>query len=363
MNSSWTIGRISGIVISIHWTFLILIAWIVFTNLQSGVDAISIVWSVAFVLSIFGCVILHELGHALTARRFNIGTKSITLYPIGGVASLESIPKKPKEELWVALAGPAVNVVIAIALSPLVNRELITQPETLQTIGPTNFLFAFVTVNLWLALFNLLPAFPMDGGRVLRALLAFKLSRYKATRIAAAIGQIMAILFVFAGFYVNPFLIFIGLFIFLGAQAEARQSQTEELAGDNTIGSITIRDFPTLPADGILQDAIDVILNSQNKNFIVQQNGNIIGTLSHRGIIQALGQRGTGVKVSDVMDRDFLTLQQDKRIDEALMELQQKKKTMAMVVSNNQFVGMIDTDNLVEFIMLQAAKKRFADQH
>ena len=182
-----------------------------------------------FVLSIFVTVFLHELGHALAAKKYNIKTKDITLLPIGGLARLESIPEKPKEELVVAIAGPAVNIGLAI-----ITGLFITIPDakdlTIQLSGginSSNFFLNFFIVNIWLALFNMIPAFPMDGGRVLRALLSMKFERYIATNIAARIGQIFAVGFVFVGFFSNPFLVFIGLIIFLGAQAEAQYTQAK----------------------------------------------------------------------------------------------------------------------------------------
>src|SRR5690606_27785084 len=181
-------------------------------------------WSLLLLATIFLCITLHEVGHALMARRYGIATRDITLLPIGGLARMEALPVKPWEELLVALAGPAVQLVIALILFPFVQR--IDPNLAMSSIGAVNFVPALFGVNIWLALFNLIPAFPMDGGRVFRALLAFRKGYVRATRTAASLGQLLAMVFVFAGFALNPFLIFIGLFIFLGAQAEAGMVET-----------------------------------------------------------------------------------------------------------------------------------------
>ncbi len=223
MSWSWKIARVAGIPIYIHWTFLILIAWLVYGHWSQGHDLATTVEGVGFVLSIFGCVVLHELGHALTARQFGVTTSDITLLPIGGVARLQRIPEHPSQELLVALAGPAVNVVIAGTLY-LAGVRLNVDANQADVLLRAGFWPKLMLVNIFLVLFNLLPAFPMDGGRVLRALLAMRLEYSRATRIAASVGQMMAILFFFLGLPPgNPFLMLIAVFVWIGAEAEARQ--------------------------------------------------------------------------------------------------------------------------------------------
>ena len=212
MKGSLRVGTIAGIGVFIHWTFVLIIFYLNFTSARASHD---IQWSVLFVLSIFATVLLHELGHALAAKRYGIGTKDITLLPIGGVARLERFPEKPGQELVVAIAGPAVNIVLALITALITSfPDMHEMDEFLAPgVNPDNFLVNFFFVNLWLALFNMIPAFPMDGGRVLRALLSFRLQRHVATRIAALTGQVIAVLFVVGGFFINPFLVLIGIFI------------------------------------------------------------------------------------------------------------------------------------------------------
>lgn len=356
MKYSLYLGNISGIKISVHWTFLILIFWIIFSNVRSGLTFNEIVWSVTFVLTIFVCVILHELGHALTAQRFKIKTKEISILPIGGVAQLESIPEKPKEELLVALAGPAVNIVIAAILYPFVTlgRE-IGELGTLSRIGPENFLLALMSINLWLALFNLIPAFPMDGGRVLRALLAFRLSHAKATAIAASIGQILAMVFVFLGFFYNPFLIFIGFFIFLGAQSEAAYAQSKLMLKGFTVNDVVMKEIPSIDANASVKEAAAKLLESQNKNFVVYENEKPVGTLSRDQIIKALGENGESASVAKVKDENMVILSPDMPLEDAWLKLQQEKKPFMLVIRDGRLEGVVDRENVAEFILIQTA--------
>ncbi len=221
MKWSLKVGRILGIDVYLHFTFLLLLGFLGFVTWQSTGSVDAAVNGVVFIATLFGCVLLHEFGHALMARRYGIKTSDITLLPIGGIARLERMPEKPRQELWVALAGPAVNLAIAAFLFVVAGGcgwiRVHPGSQPYQRLR----LQRLMTVNLVLVAFNLLPAFPMDGGRVLRALLAVRLGRRRATAIAANVGQAMAILFGVVGFFYNPFLIFIAIFVFLGAQAEA----------------------------------------------------------------------------------------------------------------------------------------------
>lgn len=353
MKNALFLGTVSGIKIFIHWTFLILIGWLVFSNLSRGLGGTEIVWSVLFVLTIFGCVTLHELGHALAAKRFNIKTRDITLLPIGGVAQLESIPEKPQEELIVALAGPAVNVVIFALLLLVLPRQAESLLE-LQQIGPSNFLYALMLVNMWLALFNMIPAFPMDGGRVFRALLAFRMDRAKATRIAAGLGQFLAIGFVFLGFFYNPFLVIIGLFIFLGAQSEAQHTETQSLMRGFTVRDALLVEVPDIAADATIEDATDKLLQGQNKHFLVKNDGHPVGTLGRDEIIRALGNLGKQALVRDAMRGDLTYLPSSMPLEEAWKTMQLQNQSFVLVGSPQQIVGALDSDNIAEFLMIRA---------
>ena len=226
MRWSWRIGRIAGISISVHVTFLLILLWIVVEEYALGLRAMA--GSVLYMVALFTIVVMHELGHALTARRFGIVTRDIILLPIGGVARLERMPRNPRQELLVAIAGPAVNVALALALLAIVRVTGPLPAATLYDFDPLlslrGFLYQLVFVNVVLALFNMLPAFPMDGGRVLRAVLAMRMSSYaRATGIAARIGRMLALALAAAGLYGlrNPFWVLIALFVWMAAGTEA----------------------------------------------------------------------------------------------------------------------------------------------
>src|SRR5947209_7360172 len=232
MSWRWRLGEWFGIVVYMHVTFLLLLGWVALVSLGQGLGWVGALEGIVLILLVFACVVLHEYGHALTARRYGIRTRDITLLPIGGVARLERMPRDPVQELWVALAGPAVNVVIAAVLMALI--LLLRGVPALAGAGlfggrplHDGLLPELLRVNIYLVLFNLLPAFPMDGGRVLRALLARRMAYERATRAAASVGQIMAFGFAFVGLLSNAFLLFIALFVYMGAEAEAQAVQVQ----------------------------------------------------------------------------------------------------------------------------------------
>jgi len=231
-NMKWKLGTLAGIGVYLHWSFWLLPFWIL---MSSGSGLSGAVGSVLFVFAIFGCVVLHELGHALMARHYGIGTRDITLYPIGGVASLERMPRRPSQELAIAVAGPAVNVVIAgVLFGILVVAGISVQGSALNLVGGS-FLLNLLAVNVFLVVFNMLPAFPMDGGRVLRALLAMRKPYVRATEIAARVGQGIAILLALAGMWTGGTLLFVAMFVFLAAQAELTMARRQEFASASSV--------------------------------------------------------------------------------------------------------------------------------
>ena len=214
MKWSWKLGRFAGIDAYVHASFLLLVAWAAWAAFQGAGTGLAALLGVVFLVGVFASVLAHEFGHALVARHYGIRTRRIVLWPIGGVAQLEGEPRSPKQELHIALAGPAVNFVLAGALF------LVVKLLGLPTLG---LLASLVVANLTLGIFNLIPAFPMDGGRVLRAFLATRLGGGRATEIAVRVGKVAAVIFVLAGLFGNPMLMLVGAFVWFAAGAESRR--------------------------------------------------------------------------------------------------------------------------------------------
>ena len=356
MKWSLSLGRIAGIRILVHWTFVLLLAWIVFSEMGRGSDLQTTLLSVGFVLTIFACVVLHELGHSLTAQRYGVQTKTITLLPIGGVASLERIPENPKQELLIALAGPAVNVVIAFILWLLLPSLRTIPDETFFTqITSSNFLYLLMFVNVMLVVFNAIPAFPMDGGRVLRALLAFKLGRVRATQIAANLGQLLAIFFVFLGFFGNPFLILIGIFVFFGAYSENMMVQHLDFLRGHSVREGMMTNYVSLAPTETVRDALDKLLLGSEHDFVVEQNGQVVGTISRMQLIQAIKNEQMQAPVTEIMTQEVRTFNVQDKLSEAYSELQKARASIYPVLENGHLAGVINSDNINEFILIKSA--------
>ena len=356
MGHAFLIGRIAGIRVLIHWTFLLLLGFIVFSEVRKGSDATAIMATIGFVVALFTCVLLHELGHSLTAKRYGIETRKITLLPIGGVASLERIPEDPKQELWVALAGPAVNVVIALLLYPFVASAGSFSEQGIGNLTTAQgFLYSLFRVNVVLVLFNALPAFPMDGGRVLRALLALRLGRAKATSIAAGLGQIIAVGLVFFGLFNNPFLVLIGIFVYFGAKTENVVVQHLELLKGYTVRNAMMTNFVTLAPTDNVKDAADKLLSGSDQDLIVVENNQAIGLMTRLLIIDSLRENRSNVPVADVMSRDFETVQISDSLADVYSNAQPRSNAFYPVLENHQLRGVIDMNNIQEFVTIRAA--------
>lgn len=350
----------AGIGLYVHATFLLLLAWIGVTDWLAGGTAAALD-GIAFILALFACVVLHELGHALTARRYGIRTRDITLLPIGGVSRLERIPDEPRQEVWVSLAGPAVNVVIAGVLYAWLSLSRAWQPLATLTMAGGPFLQRLLVVNVSLAVFNLLPAFPMDGGRVLRALLALRLDYVRATQVAAQVGQAMALAFGLIGLFANPFLLFIALFIWIGAAQEASMVQMRTALGGIPVSRAMLTDFRTVAADDPAQRVLDLILAGSQQDFPVVQGSNgarVAGVLLRADVLKALAQRGSDWLVRDVMRREFEVVDAADMLDSALARLQSCDCHALPVTSRGTLVGLLTMDNVGEFLRIQSALER-----
>jgi Zn-dependent protease/CBS domain-containing protein len=359
MKGALQLGKVSNIRIMVHWTFLFILVWVVFLEIQRGGNLESILFNLAFILVIFLCVLLHELGHGLMAKRFGIKTTKITLLPIGGVASLEGIPKNPRHELLVALAGPAVNLLIVLVLYfmlPVQGFLELHFTELLKklsefTLG--NFLFYLFVANLGLVIFNLIPAFPMDGGRVLRALLAMSTDRVKATQIAASIGQSIAVIFLLLGMLFNPFLILIALFVFLGAYGENKMVQQMALLEGHRVKEAMLTQITLMKPTDTIDKVVGVILSGAEKDFIVEEDGKPIGILTNADIIKNSKYRKKEVR--EIMKTTYKEIDLEAHLGDVLRTVAVQKEYFFPVLNRKGLlVGAIDMVNINEFILLQA---------
>ncbi len=355
MKWSWKLGEVAGINVYVHVTFFILIGWLALSHWIREQSVNATIVGVAFVLAVFGCVVLHEFGHALTARKYGIKTRDITLLPIGGVARLERMPSEPFQELWVALAGPAVNVVIAVLLYFWLHATGDLGPITAADVTEGPFLVRLMMVNLLLVVFNMLPAFPMDGGRVLRGLLATQMDYARATNIAAGIGQGMAFLFGFLGLFGNPFLLFIALFVWIGATQEASITQMKSALEGIPVERAMITDFLALSPTDSLGKAVELILAGSQHDFPVQEDGKVVGVLTRNDLLKALAREGRNLLVSEVMQRDVPNVETSETLEAGLTRLQDCACNTLPVTRKGQLVGLITSDNMAEFILVQSA--------
>jgi len=358
MGWSLTIGRIAGIRVELHFTFLLFIGWIAISRgLLTGQPGQAII-AVVTLLLVFACVLLHELGHALAARRYGIPTRDITLLPIGGVARLARMPDKPSQEIVVAIAGPLVNVAIAAVLAVFVRPMGRSVEDLLATGGIPETL---LVVNVVMILFNMIPAFPMDGGRVLRALLAMRMGYSRATSVAARVGQGIAILFGMAGlFSSNVMLMFIALFVFVAASEERSHVQTRSTIHGLPVRSAMLTDFHALNVRDPLQRAVDYLMAGSQQDFPVVDGANPVGVLTRSELVSALGRRGSDVPVGEVMRRDSEYAAEDEPLDMALQRMRETGRLTLPVLRAGSLVGLLTLDNIGDLLLVREALRRHA---
>lgn len=360
MKWSVRLGRFFGIDVFLHFTFLLFFAWLGYgAYVRSGHNPVETMHTVALLVGVFTCVILHEYGHALTARKFGIGTHDITLLPIGGVARLERMPSNPRQELLVAIAGPAVNVVIValISLWLWLRGEPLTQSHFLVISG--SFLRALMAFNITMILFNLLPAFPMDGGRVLRALLAMKMPYAKATRTAATVGQGMAVLFGLAGLMLPGYhmLLFIAFFVWIGASNEAQDAEEDSLLSGLSAGDAMMTDFLVLSPEHTAQQTVRLIIKGFQADFPVLHNGELVGIVTRQDVFQVLELETPG-PVSSFMRANPPQCAPSDVLDGAMQKLRDSTLPLLPVVDQGRLVGLVTSENVLELLMSRKALAR-----
>ncbi|MDM4017153.1 site-2 protease family protein [Roseiconus lacunae] len=364
MNGSYRLGKFAEIDVYVHWTFLLLLAWVGGSAVWGGATLAAAIANIVLVICVFACVLAHEYGHALAARFYGIPTHDITLLPIGGVARLREIPERPREELVVAIAGPAVNVVIAGALaivlavlgSPLIPAAILEGAG-----GFVPFLQSLMVINVMLVAFNLIPAFPMDGGRMLRAALAMKLNRIRATDIAASVGQVLAFGLGFLGLFGNPFLILIAVFVFFGARAEAQHVRSTTLVRDLPVRAAMIAHMQTTQGDDHLLHLRDLLLDGSQQDFpVLDEHGQVIGLIYRSDIVSGL-QRGMLHACVHTMMRpaeDVAAAPSDS-LRSAMVRLQESDVPALLVINDGRLVGLLTRENIAELLIFRETDPEF----
>ncbi|NBC96648.1 MAG: CBS domain-containing protein [Deinococcus-Thermus bacterium] len=354
MTWSFPIGRILGSELRVHATFFLLLLWIAAAAWVSAGPSAAL-FNTLFVLALFACVVLHEFGHALAARRYGIRTPDITLLPIGGLARLERMPEDPGQEIIVALAGPAVNVVIWAVLVFVVGAD--TSVEALQNIEDpaSGFLGRLAAVNLFLVLFNMIPAFPMDGGRVFRALLAIPLGRLQATRVAARAGQILAFVFGFLGLTTGaPILLLIAIFVFIAATSESSDVALRDMARDVLARDAMITSYEALAPDDRMHAAATALLRTTQGEFpVIGPNGRVAGMLTRNAIFAAINEDRRNGRIDSEMETDVPEIGLTAPLSEALDALYTgNKPAVAVTDRSGVMLGYITRENIGELMVV-----------
>lgn len=355
MKGSYRLGRLLGVDVNVHWTFLLLLVVMAGAHLIAGRSVAAALDGMLFLLGLFACVLLHEYGHALAARRYGIGTRDITLLPIGGLARLERMPDKPSQELVVALAGPLVNGIIAFGLFLGLLAYSASQPLGNLLSLSTTLAGQLLVANVFLILFNLLPAFPMDGGRVLRALLALRMDYVRATTIAARIGQGMAFVFGVVGLFTNPFLLLIAVFVWFGAGQEAAAASMRASLGGTTVREAMLTDFDTLEASDTLGKAATLTLRGSQAEFPVLNEGRLLGVLSQADLLAGLREHGETSPVVTVLPRESSLIAPNAPLDQVVgSELIGLSGAIA-VQEDGRLVGLLTLENIRELVLIRSS--------
>jgi Zn-dependent protease/predicted transcriptional regulator len=353
---SLPIGRVFGISLRLHITFLMFLAFIAYGGfVDAGLDGAG--WAVAMFCSIFACIALHELGHSVVAQQLGVQVKSITLLPIGGVAALRSIPENPWHEIAITVAGPMVNAAIACALIPFTGTPsqwlIVAMPQNLH-----GLLLSLTQANLTLFVFNFIPAFPMDGGRLLRAVLALVLPYRQATTIAAMVGQGLAILFVVVGLKFSFWLVLIGAFIFLGAEGEERVVRMRSVLRDLNVEDVMNRGVAILSPTNPVSRGVELIYQSGQDDFPVIDQGQLVGVVTRSDLVESMNAQGANTPVMSIMETDITLASPREKLAQACEGIINGTNTTAVVVvEDGRLVGMVSPENINRYLLLQSSLK------
>ena len=357
MNANLKLGTYYGTEIQVHWTFFLLVVWIVLSEVLTGASVDRVLFNLQFILAVMICVLLHELGHLFAAKRFGIKTNKMVLLPIGGISTVEKITKSPKKEFLITIAGPLVNFSIAIILffaipvRDYISFDLGQYFLALNDFSVRTFLFFLFIVNLALAVFNMIPAFPLDGGRILRSVLDIKLTRVKATRVATTISNIIAIILLMIGLLFNPILVFLSLFLLIGSFSENRTVHQMGLLKGFKVRDAMLKHITVFDPEDTMEHVVNVILRGSETNFVVIKGKEVFGLLYHKDIIENSNKRT--LLVRDLMTTDFKIVSADEKLDAAYSLMQDEIDPFFPVTEKGELVGAIDFANMHEFLLME----------
>ena len=342
--------RLFGVPVRLHFTFVLLFVFLLVAGIGEGQSGLM---NAVYITALFGSIVLHELAHALVGRHYGVRTLEIVMFPIGGVTRLQQ-PPKPRQEFWIAVAGPTVNVAIAAGLfGALVWRGGLLPLEALTRPTDANLFERIATGNLVLAAFNLLPAFPMDGGRILRSVLALRRPPEQATRLAARAGQFLAIgLGLYGLLAANYLLVFIAFFVYLGAAQESAAAVGRILTQGTPVRAAMVTDFRTLSHADTVRDAANLLLAASQQDFPVMHGDQVIGLLGRAALLRAMASSGPDSYVAGAMNREFVRVSPDQDLAETIPLLSQAGSCV-LVMEGDRLVGLLTSENLSEFLLLR----------
>lgn len=361
MKGSIKLITIKGITVYLHVTFLFFVGWMIMAYVASGMQWVQLFWSVLFLFAVFASIILHEYGHALVAAFFGINAKRITIYPIGGIASIEKLPENPRQELLISAAGPVVSFCLAALLFLFAPQEFSFRNlnEFSADLNKENLLFALGFVNIAVAVFNLIPAFPMDGGRILRALLAFRFNYIKATAIATQVGKITAfVVIAWALLTMNFILSLVGVFIIVFARAEESYLQLKSLVRGIRLKEVLMYDYNSIEAELTVNEAANIMENNHSKYFIVMEEGNPVGTLNRMEVMKAVAEENYNKRISDLMRDNLVYLDGEMWLDNILDKFSGHEERIYPVFDNERFIGVVSFRHIIEYLLLHKVKTK-----
>jgi len=356
MRWSFQIAKFFGIPIRVHITFFLLLIFIgLYGSRLQG--ARSGLFGIVSIILIFLCVIIHEFAHSLVARKYGVKIKDIILLPIGGVSEMEELPSQPKQEINVALAGPLTSIVLSLIFF-FAYRLLFPEAKAVNiSIFQGNLLLNLFAINLMLAIFNLIPAFPMDGGRVLRGILGLKMGLLQATRVAVGIGEFLAILFFFFGLFFNPWLALIAVFIFLGAEGEKRATELKVEISDVPVRVAMLSNVEAISPDVTLSQVLEKICHGLQQDFPIMEGKEVLGILSRGTFFSALHNHSKETKVREIMSREFTSTSEDAPLSEAFQRMNSEKLSVLPVMQGKIFKGLISLEQIGKYHMLCGLRK------